>query len=274
MPTYPTTSMKQARSFLARVQESGQIPGSTDDYVSFKGSGAEDVEDALQGLEHDLRDYSGSEPVKPEFDAVAREVVHRNLVGLSDAVLADADFWRYLSCVRFYSLVARRHPPSAKSRAEDGIDGNWDNFGGKSSSVRESLMFRLFTGADLAYVPGEASDPYELCRIADVDLWQSHIVRVMSGDNPVYVRELLRWFRRRDEWYKSISDVDVATLFSSFDDSPKTRHLRDLVKRIRRLRSNVVHEFLSEGEVQDLVAEEARLSLDGIARWGRKRKSR
>lgn len=260
--------------FLALAQESGKIPEETEDYVRFKGSGADEAEDALQGLAHDLRAYAGEGPIKPEFDALAREVVHRNLVGLPDAVLADADFWRYLSCVRFHSLVARRHPPSAKSRAEDGIDGNWDNFGGKNSSVRESLMFRLYIGADLAYVPGETSDPYELCRIADVDLWQSHIVRVMSGDNPVYVRELLRWFRGREDWYDSLTDVDVEALFSTFSDNPKTRHLRDLVKRVRRLRSNVVHEFLSDSEVKDLLAVEARLSIDDIDRWGRRRVKR
>ena len=271
MPTYPTTSLKQARSYLTAVRDTGKIPTAVDDYVRYRGSGSDETEDALQGLEHDLRAYAGDISIKPEFDALAREVVHRNLVGLPDVVLADADFWRYLSSVRFHSLVARRHPPNAKSRAVDGIDGNWDNFGAKSSSVRESLMFRLFVGADLAYVPGDVSDPYELCRIADVDLWQSHIVRVMSGDNPVYVRELLRWFRRRDEWYEGLSDVDVEMLFSTFGENPKTRHLRDLVKRIRRLRSNVIHEVLSDVEVTDLIAGEARRSLDDINRWGRKK---
>ena len=73
----------------------------------------------------------------------------------------------------------------------------------------------------------------------------------------------------RDSWRSGLSEVDCASLFARFDYEPDKRHLRDLVKRVRRLRSNVVHEFLSDEEVADMVSHEAMKSLQTIERWGK-----
>lgn len=273
MSSYPSSTLKQARAFMEEKDKFGRVPSDVTPYFSMSGSGDRDVDTALIGLEQDLGHLDERGLTQGDYDAAAREIVHRNLAALSDEILTDADFWRYLSAVKFNEFVAHRHPQTRKSQRGEGIDGNWANFGAKSSSVVESLFFRLFTGADLAFESANSRDPYVLSRVADVDLWQSHIVRVLSGDNPVYVRELVKWFRDRDAWYENVTSFNVQDLFAVYNDNPRTRHLRDLVKRVRRLRSNVIHEYLLNDEVRQIVEDAALASLAEIRSWGRVRRA-
>lgn len=238
------------------------------DFFSIQGQGSDEVWDAIENLADALAPLTSGDTIKPAFDAQARELVHRHLSQIDEDVLSAADFWRYLSSVRFRDAVAKRYPVTRKSFTGEGLDGNWANFGALRSDVRETLFFRLFIGAELAYDETNSKDPYHLTRIHDVDLWQSHIVRVFSGDNPEYARSLLSWFKGRSDWYKACTEVKVEELFSRFDDGPETRHLRDLVKRVRRIRSNIVHEFLAEPEVLEIVEHEALESLRNIKSWG------
>jgi hypothetical protein len=243
------------------------------EYFSIRGNGSDETWDAIENLADVLKEYQSQSLIKPVFDSVGRELVHTHLVQLEEDVLSDADFWRYLSAIRFRELVTKRHPVTRKSFHGDGVDGNWSNFGAQRSDVRESLFFRLFVGADLAFDESTPSDPYHLTRVHDVDLWQSHIIRVFSGDNPEYARALVRWFKKKNEWYGSLAEPDVEKLFAKYNDNPETRHLRDLVKRVRRIRSNVIHEFLTEDEVLELVTHEALLSLGSVKSWGQTREA-
>lgn len=268
MSIYPSTSLRQARAFMGFDKWDVPSIGEDTEYSSVRGDGSDEVWDAIENLADALKPLVMADTVKPSFDAVAREIVHRNLAQIDESVLSEADFWRYLSSVRFRDIVSKRHPLTKKSLSNDGIDGNWANFGAQRSDVRESLFFRLFVGAELSYDTELPQDPYHLARIHDVDLWQSHIVRILSGDNPEYVRSLLRWFAVRDSWYAKHDELNVKKLFAKFDDAPETKHLRDLVKRVRRIRSNVVHEFLTESEVLEIVEHEALESLRNIDSWG------
>jgi hypothetical protein len=262
--SYPATSLEQARKFVQQRQ-SGLRP-TPDDFVQVRGAG-ESAGDAVENLGDALVDSGLRNLGGGAFDAAVRPVVHQHLAGVGEQALSDGDFWRYLAAVRFYDVVSRRHPKSNKSASAEGIDGNWANYGALRADPKESLFFRLYFGAELAY-DAEATDPYHLARVSDVDLWQSHIIRVMSGDNPLYVRALLEWFRDRAAW-KARTGMDVDGLFTQYNKEPETRHLRDLVKRVRRLRSNVVHESLALDEVRQLVDQEATRSLMHIAAWGR-----
>jgi hypothetical protein len=268
MSVYPSTSLRQARTFMSL--DSWEVPAADEpsEFFSIRGQGSDEVWDAIENLADALKQLTSGDTVKAAFDAQARELVHRHLAQIDEDVLSDADFWRYLSSLRFHDVVAKRHPVTRKSFTGEGLDGNWANFGALRSDVRESLFFRLFIGAELAYDEANSKDSYHLTKIHDVDLWQSHIVRVFSGDNPQYARSLLRWFQSRSEWYKTCTGVNVEELFARFDEGPETKHLRDLVKRVRRIRSNIVHEFLSEPEVLEIVEREALESLRNIESWG------
>jgi hypothetical protein len=268
MSVYPATTLRQARAFMVLEDWTIPSPDGVSDFFAVRGNGSDEVWDAIENLADGLESISSGDSLKPSFDAEAREIVHRHLAQLDDDVVSDADFWRFLSAVRFRDIVAMRHPVTRKSFTGEGVNGNWANFGALRSDVRESLFFRLFVGAELALDAGNLKDPYHLAKIHDVDLWQSHIVRVFSGDNPEYARSLLRWFRDRQAWYATYSQANVQDLFARFDDAPETRHLRDLVKRVRRIRSNIVHEFLTESEVLYIVEHEALESLKNIEFWG------
>jgi uncharacterized protein YutE (UPF0331/DUF86 family) len=97
----------------------------------------------------------------------------------------------------------------------------------------------------------------------------------MSGDNPVYVRALVDWFSGREAWYQSIrKDPSLKKVMLKYADGLETRHLRDLVKRVRRLRSNIIHEYLELDDLRMMVSKEAEASLEDISKWGREKSSR
>jgi len=271
MTAYPVTTLKMAQDYLRLVEKPGHASADVAAFFAVRGEGDAGVEDALRGLEEDLADYE-EEFAKTSFDAHARSIVHRNLTELDDEILVDPDFWRYLSSVRFRSIVSQRHPKTKKSRESGGTDGNWSNYGAFNSSVVESLFYRLYVGADATYDESNLADPYELSFVADVDLWQSHIVRVLSGDNATYARNLVRWYAGRKDFY---SRIENAPYVASFPDlkNPKTDHLRDLVKRVRRLRSNVIHELFNDEEMYLMIDEQAAEALRAVSSWGRQKNS-
>lgn len=274
MSVFPVTTLKQAQSYLALKKWKTPSVEDESPYFTIRGEGSDAAKDAIEILADELKAFGAKSPLPSEFDAQAREIIHRNLAMLEQDVLSSADFWRYLSAVRFRDIVERRHRKTRKSKSTDGVDGNWNNYGALRSEIRESLFFRLFTGAELAYDSSNPDDPYHLTRIHDVDLWQSHIVRVFSGDNPRYARALVEWFRDRDVWYEHVRRFDVKSLFAEFNHDPKLKHLRDFVKRVRRLRSNVVHEYLTDDEIREVVSIEAIESLGNIGQWGKVKKAK
>lgn len=217
-----------------------------------------------------------------DFDAKARPLVFAALDRLPHDVKRDLDFWRYLSSVRFFEITKWRHPKTAKSSVsesenENAVDSNLKNYGAFGLQVTESLFFRLYKGAELAYDIGNKQNPFHLCEISNVDLWQSHIIRLTAGCNQSYVRSLLEWVKLRDSWYEKHLSKKHQKLKVIDSETDKNDHLRDLVKRIRRHRSNVVHEFLSHQELEAIINFEAEKSLgDGLSipKWKEKKEEK
>lgn len=264
---YPVIQLSKLRTALQYANENlGQLPAEIDDWVSFRGEG-QTVVDILSLLKGELDALGASEGFDSKFDAKARPIVHGYLANLDDHVLIDDDFWRYLSGIYLYDIVRARHPENAKSKS---ADSNWTNFGGKSTATTESLMRRLYIGASLSIDPSNRQDSYHLSRIHDVDLWQSHIIRVLSGENPKYVKGLLKWFKDRDKWYAKMPNSGPVLIELNKFDNFKTGHLRDFVKRVRRLRSNVIHEFLEQAEIDVMISQLAQESIDDRKSWGKK----
>jgi hypothetical protein len=264
---YPVIQLSRLRTALQHASEnSGQLPSDIEDWIVFRGEGRS-VVDILALLKGELESLGASEGFDSKFDAKARPIVHGYLANLDDHVLIDDDFWRYLSGIYLYDIVKARHPENAKSKS---VDSNWINYGGKSTATSESLMRRLYIGASLSIDPSNRKDSYHLSRIHDVDLWQSHIIRVLSGENPKYVKGLLKWFKDRDKWYAKMPNSGPVLVELSKLDNFKTGHLRDFVKRVRRLRSNVIHEFLEQSEIDAMISQLAQESIDDRKSWGKK----
>lgn len=264
---YPVIQLSKLRIALQHsIENSAQLPPNIEDWVSFRGDG-QSVVDVLALLKGELEALGAANGFDPKFDAKARPIVHGYLANLDDHVLIDDDFWRYLSGIYLYAIVRERHPENAKSKS---TDSNWTNFGGKSTATIESLVRRLYLGASLSIDPSNRQDSYHLSRIHDVDLWQSHIIRVLSGENPKYVKGLLKWFKDRDKWYAKMPNSSVVMADLNKLDNFKTGHLRDFVKRVRRLRSNVIHEFLDQSEIDVMISQLAQESIDDRKMWGKK----
>ena len=76
--------------------------------------------------------------------------------------------------------------------------------------------------------------------------------------------------------FKFRENFVITKLPISFDhfDNFKTGHLRDFVKRVRRLRSNVIHEFLDQAEIDAMISQLAQESMDDRKSWGKKSASK
>ena len=263
--TIQISTLEMARAYLLEVEKgtnANPLPIEGSHFIELE-SKDENLKPILENLRDDLDKILASASNMPkDFDGAARVAVHKNLSNLSMGTLYNVDFWRYLSAVQFNDVVRKRHPKSGKSKPKVGqFDSNWNNYGALTQSVRESLFHRLYTGASLALDVDNPSDPYHLCRIHDVDLWQSHIIRVLTGENRLYVKQLLLWFKNRDKWY-----VDNGFDFVVSDNDFKKDHLRDFVKRVRRLRSNIMHETFDASEIVSLIDAEAKSSFHILKR--------
>lgn len=268
---YPVIQLSKLRMALQHASEnSAQLPIHMDEWMSFRGDG-QSVVGLLALLKGELEALGATHGFDSKFDAKARPIVHGYLANLEDHVLIDDDFWRYLSGIYLYAIVRERHPENAKSKS---ADSNWTNFGGKSTATTESLIRRLYLGASLSIDPSNRGDSYHLSRIHDVDLWQSHIIRVLSGENPNYVKGLLKWFKDRDKWYAKMPNSSSVMAELNKLDNFKTGHLRDFVKRVRRLRSNVIHEFLDQSEIDSMISQLAQESIGDRKSWGKESRSK
>ncbi len=113
-----------------------------------------------------------------EFERIAAPELHEHL-SLSQVSAADAGFWRWLTFSSggdLAALVKWRYGRNDKSTPKK-------YFG--MGNVKESMYGYLWLRANAVYAPSRP-DPYESCRRGDVDLWQSHIVRVDFGSVPAW----------------------------------------------------------------------------------------
>jgi len=162
------------------------------------------------------------------FEQRACEIVHRCLSGYPREVLADMDFWTWLAVAKLSSLVEWRF-------GTEGRQVKPENYGiGKRV---ENMLFRLWLRADLVKEEN-TKDPYELARTGDQDLWRSHIIRQGYANARTITKALLRLQAGRLRAKRLNIDG-----------------IRELAKRLRRLRANVVFEYLTAEQAESLIIE-------------------
>jgi hypothetical protein len=163
-------------------------------------------------------------------DALAGELsieLYEGFRDLPGTVLSDRDFWRYCAA-SLYDFVQWRI----------GENCQLTNYGAASDSVRDCLPHDMFQRAHIAYLGGAACgdpDPFALARLGASDVWRSHILRVQTGHAPVVAHELL-------------SDVKAGKL--------KTDLVRDVAKRLKRARANLLFEILDQAQARELIDRE------------------
>lgn len=182
-----------------------------------------------------------------DFEAGASGIVHREL-NLGPEAAATPDFWAWLTFCAVGGALANL--VKWRFGTEEGHDPR--NYGITTpANTFEGLFARLWFRGEIAYDPG-SSDPYDLAKRGDVDIWRSHIIRPEFARCPIVRRELIR--------YQYPDASGKRTL--------RNLHLRELVKLIRIGEASLAYELLDEKEVSsiiDALAKKAALQVNAEA---------
>ena len=227
---YPILSKAEARHYLV-VEEGAEKPPlpparQTDDGPDsdWEALGSE-IATALSALADKYITPKGKFDGSG-FEAEASEEVHKRLP--PHPALADAEFWIWLALTHCEDIVERRYAGSQNAK----------NFG--VGGAGENLLYRLWLRAEIAY-DATAKDHYVLSRIGDIDFWRSHIFRQGYGDVRGFARALLEF-----------------QFPAKAKRTPKLKipEIRALAKHLKRARSNLMFEVMSEARAVSFIKSE------------------
>jgi hypothetical protein len=229
--SYPTVSRADARSYLQKKRD--EPAGEQDLNICMRDEGADlDWEEAASQLIAELTKLQSPGPVKKgdprgnQFEKSASTIVHERLP--QHPALTDPEFWTWLAVVHGQEIVDWRY----------GSAGSLANFG--AGPAGENFFFRLWLRADIGF-DAAAEDSYGLAKLGDIDFWRSHVFRQGYGEVRAFTRALLDFQFPAAEGHK-------ARL--SHDD------IRDLVKRLKRARTNLMFELMTEARARDYIESE------------------
>lgn len=181
---------------------------------------------ALQDRYGDKR----SDKNNSDFEGEAAVIVH-TLIPQEPLMLADFGFWTWLAVVHMSELVEWRY-----GQPSGGVD--LKNYG--IGARNENFLYRLWLRAEIS-LDDQAPDLYHLTRKGQVDFWRSHLFRQGYASVPNMARALIR-FQYPDE----------------LQGNPKLKiaGIRALAPRMKRLRANLMYEFLDEAACLRLLERE------------------
>ncbi len=234
---YPILDQKGGRQII-EMHRSGQDYDVTE-FIAKRGEGKEINRAIFDGLHDKLvalketypAELRQRDPDGGRFESEACKIVHICLRVDTD-ILADLDFWTYLSVVELSDIVEWRHGGQGRYAA-------LQNYG--VGNRPENLFFRMWMRAEIAAIPRNGND-YDLAQRGDIDLWRSHILRQRYANNRTLARALIR--------------------FQYPDETPEKAQLsinsiRKLAKRLKRLHANLVYSFLDESAATKLIKRES-----------------
>lgn len=237
---YPTMTAGEASLYLAAKRAGNTVD--PDVSVKMRGSGP----DLDQSFVATLREALGNlRKTWPEglqnfkdgntFEGKASRLVH-SILPADPALLSDPDFWIWLAVVCFPDIVEWRYgnPPEGTKLANYGV-----------GSRTENLIYRLWLRAELVFDEAH-KDRYHLADAGQIDFYRSHLFRQGYANARTFARALLRF---------QYPHKDLAA------PNLKVLQIRDLVKRLRRLRANLFLEILPEEECRAVIEAEAAVVL-------------
>ena len=221
--SYPTVTLGCSRSLLSDFDQDKLDDSTLSDVTVEQRGGDVDLE-ATKDLANQLYDFmlsvQGQRGRGAAFERLAAPEVHQKLQ-LSPVVAGDSGFWRWLTFSndgRFVEIIEERYGPGAKNReAYLGL-----------GSLKQGFLAYLWLRANAVYLSG-ASDPYELARRGQSDLWTSHIVRVDFGSMPAMARAFVRFLH---------PSSDAQTL--------QVNEYRELIKELNRRNGTTLLELFDE----------------------------
>jgi hypothetical protein len=150
----------------------------------------------------------------------------RALMNLRVSILTDPDFWRFLSCHYFYDFIEWR----------DGKDCALASFGANANAVNfDCVPYRMFNRGLIAFGISEDEDDLSYAEVPGTDLWRSHILRVMNSLSVTMTQ---------------------AILDRAIDKKLPTAVVREVVKRLRKNRANILFEVLTYDEALEMLDDE------------------
>ena len=232
---YPVLTSSDASTFLF-VRRSGN-PVEVESLIKMRGDGPELNQTFVDGLREELDEIRVSYPDGLNnkdanlFEARAARAVHERVPHYT-ALLADPDFWIWLSVAHFGEIVEWRYgTPEAPAKVL--------NYG---VGVRnENLLYRLWLRAELV-LDEEAKDRYHLVDSGQIDFYRSHLFRQKYANARTFARALLRY---------QYPNADPSAPHLTVNQ------IRGLVRRLKRLKTNLFFELLGESECLSVIEMEA-----------------
>ncbi|KQS76374.1 hypothetical protein [Rhizobium sp. Leaf383] len=222
--SYPYFIKSEARTYLSFLLLSQDGPGTSampEVHINPEGDDhdwdfiASDASTALLNLIASLNDVT--KKAGNEFEIAAASVLHKALP--EHPALADPDFWIWLAVSHGQNIIKWRYGDDARNLKNFGIGG-----------AGENLFYRIWLRGEIAFAE-DATDPYHLVRLGDMDFWRSHIFRQGYGDARTFAKALL-------EFQFPASNGGKARL--------SIKQIRALAKHLKRARSNLIYEVMSK----------------------------
>lgn len=243
MSRYPIMYAEDALRYL-KARQLDEDSVRLEDIRRTAGEGDELPIQPLEELRKQLLKLKRKYPVKlrakdpqgGKFESDACAIVHSGLSDVDRRVLADHDFWTWLAIDYLADIVEWRF-------GTDGRPAQPANYG--IGTRTENMLFRLWLRGDLGKAKGV--DPYELAKSGDQDLWRSHLLRQGYANARSVVRSLLKL-----QSGKLTSGNKSAKKLAGGDEPSGVRML---AKRLRRMRANLVFEYLTPQQADALVFE-------------------
>lgn len=243
MSQYPVMYAEDAFRYLKSRREDGNVQ--LEDIRRKAGEGEAVPSGPLEELRAKLLKLKAKYPVKlrakdpagGRFEGEACGIVHTCLSGLDRHALGDQDFWTWLATDYLSDILEWRF-------GSDGRPAEHKNYG--IGSRTENMFFRLWLRADLVKMAGP--NPYELAKLGDQELWRSHILRQSYAAARSVVFALLKLQTGK-------LSVDGKTAKSLYSGDDKNEGIRALAKRLKRMRANILFEYLTPQQADALVFE-------------------
>jgi hypothetical protein len=161
-----------------------------------------------------------------EFESAAGPALHTVLP--DHAALADPEFWIWMAVVPCQAVVRWRYSDK----------GNARNFG--VGGAGENFLYRLWLRAEIGH-SDQGKDVYALAKVGDIDFWRSHIFRQGYGDVRHFARALIRFQFPEKKGGKPRLKID---------------EIRELAKQLKRARSNLMFELMSQERATQFIESE------------------
>lgn len=233
---YPTISVHSYQRYINELREGSPLENRPE--AVLRGQGEEpflrvraELLRILDEWKKSLKSIGDSSAKKEELEAKLSGEVFRVLEDLPVTLLTDSDFWRYLSCEYFFQFTLWR----------DGEGCALASFGASSSSVSfDCVPFRMFNRGLIAFTISDDMNDLDYAEIPGTDLWRSHILRVLTSYSASMTQVILDYF-------------EAGKL--------PTAVVREVAKRLRKARANVVFEVLDYHEAELIIKREIEKSL-------------